>query len=108
LDENQLKPAGIDLPSPDIEELLTSLLENIHTVLQDGLAGLYLYGSLVSGDFDPDISDIDLLAVTAYPVTGPEFTALQNMHREFARVNPAWDDRIEVVYISQNALKEFR
>jgi len=50
--------------------------------------GLYLYGSLTTGDFDPESSDIDLLAVTSSGVSGAEFEALRAMHLEFSRENP--------------------
>ena len=95
-------------PHADINRLLESLLSRIRHVLQERLVGLYLYGSLATGDFDPESSDIDLLAATASDVSGAEFEALSDMHRDFARDNPAWDDRIEVAYLSVAALRTFR
>src|SRR4051812_45976805 len=50
---------------PNINTLLTELVSEMEKVLGEKLVGLYLYGSLVTGDFDDDISDIDLLAVTS-------------------------------------------
>jgi predicted nucleotidyltransferase len=40
-------------PYPDVDELLESLHSRIRAVLGERLAGLYLYGSLTTGDFDP-------------------------------------------------------
>ena len=45
----------------EVNALIGELLTGIRGVLGDRLVGLYLYGSLVAGDFDKDISDIDLL-----------------------------------------------
>jgi predicted nucleotidyltransferase len=93
---------------PDVDELLESLHSRIRAVLGERLAGLYLYGSLTTGDFDPGVSDVDLLAATASNLTPAELDALRAMHDAFERDNPAWRDRIEVAYLSLAALKTFR
>ena len=92
----------------DINRLLEGLLSRIRHILQEKLAGLYLYGSLTTGDFDPESSDIDLLAATSSDVSGAEFDALRVMHVDFARDNPAWEDRVEVAYLLVAALRTFR
>jgi predicted nucleotidyltransferase len=98
----------LEMPYRDINKLLESLLYQMRQVFQEKLAGLYLYGSLASGDFDPDSSDIDLLVVTTSKITARNIEALRIMHRDFTRDNPAWEDRIDVVYLSAKAIKEFR
>jgi hypothetical protein len=95
-------------PFPDINRLLEGLLSRMRQILQERLVGLYLYGSLTTGDFDPRSSDIDLLAVTSSDVSGAQFEALRAMHLEFARENPGWEDRVEVAYLSAAALGTFR
>lgn len=95
-------------PHAEIHRLLESLLSRIRNTLQDRLVGLYLYGSLTTDDFDPESSDIDLLAATSSDVTSTEFEALRAMHLDFARDNPGWDDRIDVQYLSVAALRSFR
>src|SRR3989304_4583631 len=97
-----------DTPHADISRLLESLLSRMRDVLQEKLVGLYLYGSLATGDFDPDSSDIDLLAATSSDVSDTEFNALRAMHLDFARDNPGWEDRVEVAYLSVTALRAFR
>jgi predicted nucleotidyltransferase len=94
--------------SADINRLLESLLADIRHIFQDRLIGLYLYGSLTTGDFDPDSSDIDLLVVISSQITAPEFEALRIMHRDFARANHEWEDRIDAVYLPVTALRRFR
>jgi len=52
-------------PYPDVNIVLHVLLKNVQTVLGNHFIGMYVYGSLASGDFDPQRSDIDFLVVTA-------------------------------------------
>src|SRR6266496_5041996 len=92
-------------PYADINELLEILLSEMQKILGEKLIGFYLYGSLVIGDFDPTISDIDLVAALASDLDVKEFEALQKMHVDFAHQHKEWDDRIEVCYISVAALQ---
>jgi len=48
---------------PQVNELISTLSSQMQEILGKKLIGLYLDGSLVMGDFDIDISDIDLTAV---------------------------------------------
>jgi predicted nucleotidyltransferase len=95
-------------PYPDVNRLLDDLLSGIRAILGDKLVGLYLYGSLVWGDFDHDTSDIDLLAALTSDLNEQEAAALKAMHDDIARTYMAWDDRIEVQYLSLHGLKTFR
>jgi hypothetical protein len=70
--------------------------------------GLYLFGSLATGDFDVDVSDIDLIAVLADRPSERLAAHLSRMHAEFAEANPEWDDRIEAIYISTQGLAKCR
>lgn len=92
-------------PYADINELLEVLLSSMQKILGEKLVGLYLYGSLVIGDFDSTISDIDLVAALASDLNDREFDALKQMHDDFAHSHKEWDDRIEVCYISLAALQ---
>jgi len=95
-------------PYPDIEKLLSRLLYRMQQILDKNLIGLYLYGSLVTGDFDVQISDIDLLAITSSDIDDTEFEQLRKMHSDLATENPNWDGRIEVQYLSADALRIFK
>jgi predicted nucleotidyltransferase len=89
----------------DINELLEVLLSSMQKILGEKLVGLYLYGSLVIGDFDPTISDIDLVAALASDLDDHEFEVLQKMHDEFTHQHKEWDGRIEVCYVSLAVLQ---
>jgi len=99
-----------DKPTPyaDVNSVLAELLAGMQAILGAKLVALYLYGSLVTGDFDHAVSDIDLLAATVSDIDDNEFLALQTMHHDFALSHREWDDRIEVAYLSIEALKTFR
>ncbi|MEA2572842.1 MAG: hypothetical protein QOH93_140 [Chloroflexia bacterium] len=93
---------------PDINELLDDLLGQIRSILGEKLVGLYLYGSLVTGDFDIGASDIDLLAVTSSDIDGGEFDRLDKMHQDFILRYMQGEDRLEIAYISLGALKMYK
>ncbi len=100
----QAKPT----PYTDINTLLEILLSGMQSILGPKLVGVYLYGSLVTGDFDRDSSDIDLVTVTSSDIDEGEFNALLAMHTDFATQHSEWDGRIEVAYISTHALKTYK
>lgn len=95
---------------PDADALLPVLKARVAAALEPHphLLGLYLYGSLATGDFTPRVSDIDLLAVTDGPITPEVIARLQPMHAEIAARFPCWQDRIEVIYVPRQALATFR
>ena len=95
-------------PYPIANELIASCLSDIQCVLGQKLAGLYLFGSLVTGDFDEQISDIDLLAATSSELDDADLDRLRQMHDDLSRRYPEWEDRIEVAYVSTTALRTFR
>jgi predicted nucleotidyltransferase len=92
----------------ELEALLERLAGEIRRNTNDSLVGMYVYGSLVTGDFDKDRSDIDLLAVVDRDIDGATFARLDRMHARFVEEYPAWEDRIEVAYVPAPALSDFR
>lgn len=93
---------------PHINELLDSLLMQMLGILHEKLVGLYLFGSLVSGDYDDDTSDVDLLAAIASDLDEMEFDALKKMQDDMVLAQPRWDNRLEIAYLSLHALKTFK
>jgi hypothetical protein len=94
--------------SPEIDTLLEELRAHIRQILGDKLIGLYVYGSLVTGDFDQVHSDVDLLAVLAAELSQVEFASLDALHGAIVAGRPQWQERIEIAYLTQKALKTFR
>jgi predicted nucleotidyltransferase len=91
-----------------VDLLLDDLVASIQAVLGDDLVAICLYGSYVSGGFDPGVSDLDLVAVSAADVDRIDLGGLERMHRDFVGRHPEWVDRIEVVYVGESALRSFR
>jgi predicted nucleotidyltransferase len=97
--------ASAQLQDAEISRLIESLLGGVQRILGQKLAGFYLHGSLVSGDFDPKISDIDLAAAVLDVLDPGELGRLETLHAEIAREYPHWDDRIEVAYMPVSFLR---
>lgn len=67
---------------PEVNEVLHLLLTNVKEILGDQFVGMYLYGSLSSGDFNPETSDIDFLVVTEDYLPEQIIKELENMHKQ--------------------------
>lgn len=76
-------------------------LELIDSELEGRVEALYLVGSVAYGDFWPDSSDVDFVAVGTEEFGGDDFAALGRVHEQLAREYPrphfdgvymTWDD----------------
>src|SRR6476620_8673572 len=65
---------------PEINKILDLLLTSVSQVLGNQLVGMYLYGSLSTGDFDLETSDIDFLVVTTSTLPDKTIADLETMH----------------------------
>jgi hypothetical protein len=88
--------------------MLTLLQAGAHEALGANVVALYLRGSLVTADFDPEASDIDFFAVTKQRLTEREFAALEAMHAEFATLPNRYADQLEGPYMDRDAARRFR
>jgi predicted nucleotidyltransferase len=93
-------------PYPEINDLLQELLAGVRAVLGGHFAGMYLEGSLASGDFDA-ASDIDFIVATDEEVSGEQFASLQVMHDRLATRDTVWAIQLEGSYISLPALRRY-
>ncbi len=92
----------LDFP-PVLDTLATEIIEH----LGGSLVGLYVYGSLVVGDFDDKRSDIDLLAVTCEVLRPQTEHDIAQMHHSIAERYPAWQNRLEVGYFPLTVISGF-
>ena len=88
--------------------MLKRLLAGVGSALHDNLVGIYLYGSLVTGDFDAQISDIDLVVILKLGLDDAAFASLHALHQQVVFDYPEWDNRLELAYISHEALRTFQ
>jgi hypothetical protein len=94
-------------PYPDVNAVLQVLLANVKAILGDHLVGIYLYGSLASGDFDLQRSDIDFVVVTDNDLANETISALGEMHARIFASDLKWAPKLEGSYISRQALSRY-
>jgi hypothetical protein len=86
-------------PYADINAILFDFLARLRALFGEHFLGLYLMGSLVVGDFDPDHSDIDFFVVIKTEINDKHFKKLDEIHKSFAASSSPWANKIEVVYV---------
>ncbi|MCY3834724.1 MAG: DUF4111 domain-containing protein [Chloroflexi bacterium] len=94
--------------SSQVCAVLAQLTAGLRSILGEQLIGIYLYGSLITGDFLPSVSDIDLVVVLKEALNQARFEKLHQLHENVTRRRPEWEDRLELAYIAQSALRTFR
>ena len=87
--------------------MLRLLLAEAQKTLGQDFAGMYLYGSLSSGDFNPRSSDIDFLIVTARELPQERVQALKEMHARIAASGLEWAKELEGSYIPLADLRRY-
>ena len=98
---------GEPIPSV-IAALLPDLVDDLRTTLGDDLVGVYLYGSAITGGFDPESSDLDLVIVTAADVATIDLARVEGIHRRLGAREPGWADRLDLAYVGRVTLAAFR
>ncbi len=93
-------------PYPDVNEIVNFLRKDVQDILGKQLAGMYLHGSLANGGFD-EHSDIDIIIVTAEPISQEIFDQLYKMHEMISVIDSPWRNQLEVSYIPKDALRRF-
>src|ERR1043165_5057987 len=89
----------------DVNEILNLLLSNVQEILDDQFIGMYLYGSLSSGDFNPETSDIDFLVVTRDLLSEERIAELESMHQSIWASGLKHASRLEGSYIPQKDIR---
>lgn len=92
---------------PDVNAVLGLLLSNVRSILGERFVGLYLCGSLASGDFDPHSSDIDFVVVTTDSLPDEIISALKEMHARLIASGLTWIAKLEGSYITRSALHRY-
>lgn len=92
---------------PEVNTILKHLLESAKPVLGRHFIGMYLYGSLSSGGFNPQSSDIDFLFVVDEPLPEDVIAGLKEMHTRIGQSGLKWAKKLEGSYINQKALRKY-
>ena len=101
---NSSKPISLT-PYSDVNDILHVLLTNVRGILQEEFVGMYLYGSLSSGDFNPETSDIDFLVVTTDVLSDEKIAALESMHKQIWAGGMKWAPRLEGSYVPKALIR---
>jgi predicted nucleotidyltransferase len=91
---------------PDVAVVLDALLAGARGVLGARVVGLHLYGSLATGEFDPDTSDIDFVVVTEGDIDDAQLAALAAMHAGL-KARGGLHAALEGSYIPRAALRRW-
>jgi predicted nucleotidyltransferase len=86
-------------PYPELREVLNTFVHAIKAELAENLIGVYLVGSLASGDFDLD-SDVDFLVVTNAELTETNRKSLQEIQVRIHDIDCYPAKHLEGSYIS--------
>lgn len=98
-------PSDQPTPYADVNALLQDLLAGVREILTENFAGLYLYGSLASGDFNPASSDVDFVVATHHAIPAAQLPELEKLHEGLTAVHPHWAIHLEGAYLP---LADFR
>ncbi len=93
-------------PYPDVNKLLSLLLTHVKEILQDQFTGMYLYGSLSSGDFNPETSDIDFLVVTTDALSRETIAKLEAMHNRTWATTLKRAGKLEGAYVPKELIRQ--
>jgi len=91
---------------PDVNEVLHLLHVNGKAILGDQFVGMYLYGSLSSGDFNPESSDIDFLFVTESNLSEETITKLEVMHQQTWATSLKRAGKLEGSYVPRDLIRK--
>jgi len=92
-------------PYSEVNATLNALLDGARSILGSRFVGMYLYGSLAAGDFNPGSSDIDFAIVTDGELPTEMVQALETLHANLAVSGLEWAPKLEGVYVPQAMLR---
>ena len=93
-------------PYPELRDVLNIFVSEIKAELADNLVGIYLVGSLASGDFDLD-SDVDFLIVINTELTKTNVRSLQEIQTKVHNIDCYPAKHLEGAYISISDLNNW-
>jgi hypothetical protein len=93
-------------PYPELRGVLKIFVDEVSAELGENLVGIYLVGSIASGDFDLD-SDVDFLVVTNTELTEANMKALQDIQIKIHGIDCYPAKHLEGSYISISDLNDW-
>jgi len=93
-------------PHEDVNQILSLLLKNVKEILRDDFLGMYLYGSLSSGDFNPETSDVDFLVVSSERLSQKTISELEAMHKQAWAGSLKRAGKLEGAYVHKELIRK--
>ena len=93
-------------PYPELRQILNMFVDEVAAELGENLVGIYLIGSIASGDFDLD-SDVDFLVVTNAELTEADMKPLQDIQIKIHEIDCYPAKHLEGSYISISDLNNW-
>jgi hypothetical protein len=94
-------------PYPELRDVLHQFVERVSAALRENLVGIYLVGSIASGDFDLD-SDVDFLVVTHAELNEENMQPLQDIQIRIHEIDCYPARHLEGSYISMDVLNDWK
>lgn len=95
-------------PYSSVNTVVEHVLRNVEIILGDNFVGIYLFGSLAVGDFDPETSDVDMLIASARPLSVSEVDRLSEFHKTLFSSGLQYADQLECFYAAKSDLLGFK
>jgi hypothetical protein len=92
-------------PYAQVNAVLNRLLVDARFVLGDYFVGMYLYGSLASGDFDLQYSDVDFVVVITGDLPQEMVQDLKAMHARLVASGLPGVEKLEGAYVPRDVLR---
>lgn len=90
----------------EIKQVINELVMKHQDIFGEKLLGVYVFGSLVTEDFDYGISDIDLLSIVSGELNADDLGRLDTIHSTFIEQHPEWENKIEISYLTPSQLRK--
>jgi len=92
-------------PYSQVNEILNLLQNQVISILGSQMTGMYLYGSLSSGDFNLHSSDIDFVVITETSLSSELVSSLESMHGELWASGKKWAKKLEGAYVPKSLMR---
>ncbi len=100
-------PDVVAMPSV-LEPITGPFIDDLQGMLGPQLVAVYLYGSAITGGFEPDLSDLDLVVVIESDARLLDLSRIEVLHDRLAARHPDWTDRLDIAYVGRPTLATFR
>lgn len=95
------------LPSP-LDRIIPPLLNDLRATLGEELVGVYQLGSAVSGGFEPELSDLDLVIVTRQDIEAIAVERFAGIVDRLVAREPDWAGRLDLAFVGRGTLADLR